>query len=89
VKPATVVVKAVDSDAVPDAGDGVPLVQVTVTGTVAALFGTKSLLTVRVALVCALTIVQVPAVSVAEQVPEDVQPPGMGDSVAVQVGLPS
>jgi hypothetical protein len=47
-------------------------------------------LTVKVALVWLLVIVQVPALRVAEQAPvTDVQPLGIGDSVAVQVGLPS
>jgi hypothetical protein len=76
------------SDAVPDAGVGVPLVQVTLTETVAALFGMKSLKTLSVALVCVLVIVQDPVESVAEQVPVDVYPAGIGDSVAVHVGLP-
>jgi hypothetical protein len=67
--PVTVETNGVDSDAVPDAGAGVPLVQVTDTGTVAALFGMKSLLTVRVALRSVLTIVHWPALSSAEQVP--------------------
>jgi hypothetical protein len=39
----TVVAKGDDSDASPDAGEGVPLVQVTLTLTVAALSGMKSL----------------------------------------------
>jgi hypothetical protein len=42
-----------------------------------------------VALVWLLVIVQASAVKVAEQAPVDVQPIGIGDSVAVQVGLPS
>jgi hypothetical protein len=47
------------------------------------------LFTVKVVVVWLFVIVQVPAVSVAEQVPVEVQPVGIGDSVAVQVGLPS
>jgi hypothetical protein len=44
-----VVENGVASVAKPDAGDGVPLVQVTLTPTDATLFGTKFLFTVRVA----------------------------------------
>ena len=44
----------------PLAGEGVPLVQVTLTGTLAPLLGTKSLWTVKVALFCVLVIVQEP-----------------------------
>ena len=43
-------VKGVASDMEPLAGEGVPLVQVTLTGTLAPLLGTKSLCTVKVAL---------------------------------------
>jgi hypothetical protein len=57
-KPVTVVTNGVASDAEPDAGDGVPLVQVTLTLTLAPLFGMKSLLTVNVPLFRALVIVQ-------------------------------
>jgi hypothetical protein len=46
----TVVVKGVASEALPDAGLGVPLVHVMLTLTEAPSFGTKSLLTVNVAL---------------------------------------
>ena len=56
----TVVTNGVASEAEPDAGDGVPLVQVTLTGTLAALFGTKSLLTVRVVTRAVFVIVQAP-----------------------------
>jgi hypothetical protein len=58
-KPVTVVVKGVASEAEPEAGEGEPLVQVTLTDTGAALLGTKSLLTVSVALFSVLVIVQV------------------------------
>ncbi len=68
-KPVTVVVKGVASEAEPEAGEGVPLVQETLTVTEAPLLGMKSLLTVRVALFSVLVIVQVPAESAAEQVP--------------------
>jgi hypothetical protein len=57
-KPVTVVVKGVASEAEPEAGDGVPLVHVTLTPTVPPLLGTKSLLTVSVALFSVLVIVQ-------------------------------
>jgi hypothetical protein len=57
-KPVIVVVNGVASDAEPDAGEGVPVVQVTLTLTVVPLFGTKSLFTVSVALFSVLTIVQ-------------------------------
>jgi hypothetical protein len=58
VKPLTVVTNGVASDADPDAGEGVPLVQVTLTLTLAPLFGTKSLFTVSVAVFKVLMIVQ-------------------------------
>jgi hypothetical protein len=54
-----VVENGVASDAEPDAGEGVPLVQVTLTLTLAPLLGLKSLLTVRVALFKVFVIVQV------------------------------
>jgi len=57
VKPVTVVVNGTASDAEPDAGEGVPLVQDTLTLTDAPLFGTKSLFTVNVALFSVLVIV--------------------------------
>jgi hypothetical protein len=53
-----VVENGVASDAEPDAGEGVPLVQVTLMLTLAASFGTKSLLTVSVAVFSVLTMVQ-------------------------------
>jgi hypothetical protein len=56
--PVTVVVNGVASEAEPEAGDGVPLVQVTLTETDAPLFGTKSLFTVNVALFNVFVIVQ-------------------------------
>lgn len=43
VKPVIVVVNGVASELEPDAGEGVPVVQVTLTGTDAPLFGMKSL----------------------------------------------
>jgi hypothetical protein len=58
VKPVIVVTNGVDSLAEPDAGEGVPLVHVTLTETLAPSFGTKSLFTVRVALFRVLVIVQ-------------------------------
>jgi hypothetical protein len=57
-KPVIVVTNGVDSEAEPEAGDGVPLVQATLTATLAALFGSKSLFTVRVALFSVFAIVQ-------------------------------
>jgi hypothetical protein len=90
VNPATVVTNGVASLADPEAGEGVPLVQVTLTLTLAPLFGTKSLLTVKVALVWVFVIVQEPVPAGAPlmpplQVPDDVYPAGTGDSVAVQL----
>jgi hypothetical protein len=58
VKPVTVVVNGVASEAEPEAGEGEPLVQVTLTDTEAALLGAKSLLTVSVALFSVLVMVQ-------------------------------
>jgi len=58
--PVTVAVKGVASEAAPVAGDGVPLVHVTLIGTLAPLLGTKSLCTARLALFRALDIVQPP-----------------------------
>ena len=89
-KPVTVVVKEAASEAEPEAGEGVPLVQVTLTGTEAPLLGTKSLWTVKVALFRVLVIVQAPEpdgapLMVPVHVPVDVYPAGMGDSVAVQL----
>lgn len=72
-KPLTVVTNGIASEAEPEAGDGVPLVQVTLTGTEAPLSGTKSLLTVSVVLRSVLVMVQEPpAMRAAEQVPLDV-----------------
>jgi hypothetical protein len=67
-KPVTVVVNGVASEAEPEAGEGEPLVQVTLTVTLPALLGTKSLLTVSVALFSVFVIVQTPAESAALQV---------------------
>jgi hypothetical protein len=58
VKPLMVLTNGVASDAEPLAGEGVPLVQVTLTLTDAPLFGTKSLFTVRVAVFSVFVIVQ-------------------------------
>jgi hypothetical protein len=59
VKPLTVVTNGVASEALPDDGEAAPpFVQVTLTETDAALFGIKSLFTVRVALFSVLVIVQ-------------------------------
>lgn len=69
VKPLTVVTNGVASDAVPEAGEGVPLLQLTLTLTLAPLFGWKSLLTVRVAVLSVLVMVQLPAERFALQVP--------------------
>ena len=88
-KPVIVVENAVASEADPEAGDGVPLVQDTLTLTDAALLGTKSLCTASVALFSVFVIVHVPADSDAWQVPVDVYVAGITDSVAVQVGLPT
>jgi hypothetical protein len=75
--PATVVTNGVASLADPEAGDGVPLVHVTVMLTLAPLFGTKSLFTVNVALVCVFVIVHDPVPAGAPlmlplHVPDDV-----------------
>ena len=53
-------VAGVASEAEAEAGVGVPLVHDKLTVTDAPLFGTKSLLTVKVALFCVLVIVQLP-----------------------------
>jgi hypothetical protein len=69
-KPVTVVENDVASVAVPAAGEGVPLVQPTLTLALPlGLLGTKSLATVNVADRSVLVIVQVPAESEAEQAP--------------------
>jgi hypothetical protein len=68
-KPVTVVTNGVASEAEPLAGEGVPLVQLTLTETLAPLFGTKSLLTVNVPLFWVFVMVQLPALSAALQVP--------------------
>jgi hypothetical protein len=88
-KPVTVVTNGVASLEEPLLGEGVPLVQVTLTATVAPLFGTKSLFTVNVPLFRLFTIVQLPLpegapVMAPLQVPVDVYPLGT-DSVAVHV----
>ena len=63
----TVVVNGVASDAEPEAGDGVPLVQVTLTATDAPLSGTKFLFTVNVAELSVFVIVHPPLAIIAEQ----------------------
>jgi hypothetical protein len=60
-KPVIVVENGVASDAEPDAGDGVPLVQLMLMGTDAPSFGTKSLFTVSVAVFRVFVIVQLAA----------------------------
>ena len=67
VKPVIVVENGVASEALPLAGEGVPLVQVTLTGTVAPLFGTKSLFTVNVALFSVFVIVHDGRAAVADR----------------------
>ena len=86
-----VTVKVVGDASVTDAlaGLAVPLAQANDTVTAAALFGTKSLLTTNVSVLRVLTIVHEPTLRRAEQVPVEVYPPGIGDSVAVQVGSPT
>jgi hypothetical protein len=61
VKPVIVVTNGVDSENVPLAGEGVPLVQLTLTGTLAPSSGMKSLFTVRVAVFRVFVIVQLEA----------------------------
>jgi hypothetical protein len=51
-------VNGVASDAEPEAGEGVPLVQLMLTLTLAPLFGTKSFATTNVSLFNEFTIVQ-------------------------------
>jgi hypothetical protein len=53
-----VVTNGVASEAEPLAGEGVPLVQLTLTETLAPLFGTKSLITVNVPAFSVFVIVQ-------------------------------
>jgi hypothetical protein len=86
--PVTVTINGAASVAEPEDGEGVPLVQVTFTVTLAPLFGTKSLEIVNVPDLSVLVIVHEPAVSAAEHDPVDSYPDGIGDSVAVHVGLP-
>jgi hypothetical protein len=59
----------VDSDALADAGLSDPLAHESDTVTLAASSGTKSLLTVKVATLSVLTMVQDPAERAAEHVP--------------------
>jgi hypothetical protein len=89
VKPVTVKTAGVASEALADAGLALPLAQDSETVTLAPLLGTKSLLTWKVSEVIVLTIVQLPALRAALQVPLDVYPAGTGDSVAVQFGSPT
>jgi hypothetical protein len=51
-------VKGVDSVALPEDGEGVPLVQLTLTETLAPLLGTKSLFTMNVPAFSVFVIVQ-------------------------------
>ena len=86
-KPVTVVTNDVLSVALPEAGLGVPLVQLTLTlADPLPLSGMKSLFTVNVALRRVFTIVHWPALRSAEHVPLELYPVGIGDSVAVHVG---
>ena len=76
--------------AVPLAGVGVPLVQVTLTLTEAPLFGTKSFTTVKLALFSVLTIVQLAAPPITDRNAGAVRLVGgvtrrYRDSVVVQV----
>jgi hypothetical protein len=87
-KPEIVKDAGVASDALDDTGEAVPLLHVTLTETDAALFGTKSLLTVNVAWLRVLTMVHEAAERSAVQVPLEEYPFGTGDSVAVQFGSP-
>jgi hypothetical protein len=68
----TVKVAGVASDALAEAGEAVPLAQESDTVTEAALFGTKSLLTLNVALFSVFVIVQLPLARAAAHVPLDV-----------------
>lgn len=70
-KPVTVTESGDASETLPEAGDGVPLEQLMLTGTLAPLFGTKSLLISSVPERSVLVIVQEPVVSDAEHVPVD------------------
>jgi len=65
VKPVTVKEAGVASDAGALAGDAVPEAQASDTVTLAALFGTKSLLTTNVSVFRLFTIVQTPALKSA------------------------
>jgi len=71
VYPVTVKRAPPDSDADAVAGVSDPLAQESETVAEAALSGTKSLLTVKLALFSVFTIVHVPALRAATQVPED------------------
>jgi hypothetical protein len=71
VKPVTVKTAPADSEADAVAGVSVPLAQTSDTVTEAPLFGWKSLLTVKVAVLRVLMIVQDPESSAAVQVPEE------------------
>jgi hypothetical protein len=62
----------VDSEALAEAGDAVPLAQDTETVTLAALLSEKSLFTTKVLTLSVLVIVQDPAESAAEHVPLEV-----------------
>jgi hypothetical protein len=79
----------VASEADAEAGEAVPLAQDRETVTLAALSGTKSLFTSKVAALRLFTMVQEPAERRAWHVPVEVYPAGTGDSVAVQSGSPT
>jgi hypothetical protein len=70
-KPVTVNDAGVASEALAEAGVADPLAQESDTVTDPPAFGTKSLLTVKVALVSVFVIVQDPVEKVAAQVPEE------------------
>jgi hypothetical protein len=72
VKPVTVKTAGVASEALADAGLALPLAQDSVTVTLAALLGTKSLFTWKVSDVIVFVMVQAPALRVALQVPLEV-----------------
>ena len=72
VKPVTVKVAGLPSEALEEVGKTAPLAQDRLTLTEAPLLGTKSLLTLNWAVLRVLVMVQLPAVRVALQVPLEV-----------------
>ena len=90
----TVNIAGLDSEALAEDGDTVPLAQVRLTVTEAGLLSLKSLSTRNVkepsggGVMRTLTIVHCPTLSVAEQFPVDEYPGGIGLSMAVHVGSP-